>query len=162
MTPKLRNLVEVEQSYTRHRFLDEAGDMTFYGKGRTPIIGVQAGVSLGFILGMVKFRSPLEPIRQEIRHLQVQTANDPYFNDVPSVQKKKAELGGYYFHATDDPQEARKFFTNTSNHWMLVSKLWLGGKSQIFTSVSTMAEKPNSMQICSRTCSRISCRLAGL
>ena len=110
MTPKLRNLVEVEQSYTRHRFLDEAGDMTFYGKGRTPIIGVQAGVSLGFILGMVKFRSPLEPIRQEIRHLQVQTANDPYFNDVPSVQKKKAELGGYYFHATDDPQEARKIF----------------------------------------------------
>jgi hypothetical protein len=97
-------------SHTRHRFLDEAGDTTFYGKGRTPAIGILDGVSLCFILGMVKFRSPLEPIRREIQHLQEQVANDPYFKDVPSIQKKKAELGGYYFHATDDTQEARKVF----------------------------------------------------
>lgn len=109
--PRLaRNTTEPDQSYTRHRFLDEAGDMTFYGKGRTPIIGIQDGVSLCFILGMAKFRSPMELIRQEIRRLQDQVANDPYFNDVLSIQKKKAELGGYYFHATDDTQESRKVF----------------------------------------------------
>ncbi len=28
------------QTYLRHRYLDEAGDTTFFGKGRTPIIGV--------------------------------------------------------------------------------------------------------------------------
>ncbi len=28
------------QSFLRHRFLDEAGDMAFYGKGHTPIIGL--------------------------------------------------------------------------------------------------------------------------
>lgn len=26
---------------TYHRFLDEAGDTAFYGKGKTPIIGVK-------------------------------------------------------------------------------------------------------------------------
>jgi hypothetical protein len=96
------------QTFLRHRFLDEAGDTTFYAKGHTPIIGLQSGVSLSFILGMVKFRSPLEPIRQEIRRLQESVANDPYFIDVWSIQKKKAEPGGYYFHATDDPDAARK------------------------------------------------------
>jgi len=96
------------QTFTRHRFLDEAGDTAFYGKGRTPIIGIQDGVSLCFILGMVKFRSPLDPIRAKIRHLQQQVADDPYFKGVLSIQKKKAEPGGYYFHATDDTDAARK------------------------------------------------------
>ncbi len=36
-----------------HRFLDEAGDTTFFGKGKIPIVG-SAGVSKAFILGMVK------------------------------------------------------------------------------------------------------------
>lgn len=108
MAPKSPD--SLEQTFTSHRFLDEAGDMTFYGKGRTPIIGVQAGVSLCFILGMIKARTPLDPVRQEIRDLQIHTANDPYFKDVPSIQKKKAEPGGYFFHATDDPQEVRKVF----------------------------------------------------
>jgi hypothetical protein len=30
-----------------HRFLDEAGDTTFFGKGRVPMLG-QDGVSLSF------------------------------------------------------------------------------------------------------------------
>lgn len=98
------------QTFLRHRFLDEAGDTTFYGKGHIPVIGIQNGVSLCFILGMVKFRSPLEPIRQEIRRLQELVAEDPYFKEVWSIQKKKTEPGGYYFHATDDPDAARKVF----------------------------------------------------
>lgn len=98
------------QTFTRHRFLDEAGDTTFFGKGHTPIIGVQNGVSLCFILGMVKFKSPLDAIRQDVVRLQQEVANDPYFKEVASIQKKKGEPGGYYFHATDDPQDARKVF----------------------------------------------------
>ena len=93
---------------TDHRFLDEAGDTTFYGKGKIPIIGEQ-GVSRVFILGMVKFKQSLESLRQDIRHLQNSIEKDPYFEQVPSIQKK-AQNRGFYFHATDDPPEVRKIF----------------------------------------------------
>jgi hypothetical protein len=39
-----------------HRFLDESGDTTFYGKRKRVIVG-EKGVSKCFILGMVKFKS---------------------------------------------------------------------------------------------------------
>jgi hypothetical protein len=90
-----------------HRFLDEAGDSTFYGKGKTNIIGHE-GVSNCFILGMVKFREPLEPLRERIKELQLLVANDPYYQ-VPSILKKVSNQG-YYFHATDDLPEVRKLF----------------------------------------------------
>ena len=93
--------------HSNHRFLDEAGDSTFYGKGKRNIIGTN-GVSNCFILGMVKFKQPLEPIRGKVRELQQLIVNDPYFN-VPSVRKKK-DAGGYYFYATDDLPEIRKIF----------------------------------------------------
>jgi len=52
--------------------------MAFYGKGHTPIIGVHPGVSLSFIVGMVKFNTPLESIRQEIHRIsRVMDLYDP-------------------------------------------------------------------------------------
>lgn len=89
-----------------HRFLDEAGDTTFYGKGKTNIIG-DNGVSKCFILGMVKFKQPLGEIRQKVLELQNQITQDPYFADVCSVQKKISK-DGFFFHATDDVPEIRK------------------------------------------------------
>jgi hypothetical protein len=70
-----------------HRFLDEAGDTTFYGKGKVPIIG-QDGVSHCFIIGMVKFKEPLQPIRRRIIELQNQIVSDPYYHEIPSINKK--------------------------------------------------------------------------
>ncbi|HMN91463.1 MAG TPA: hypothetical protein PKD70_07565, partial [Saprospiraceae bacterium] len=68
-----------------HRFLDEAGDTTFYGKGKVDIIG-QMGVSCCFILGMVKFKEPLESIRQRVIELQLSSS--------PTAQPHKSrELG---------------------------------------------------------------------
>lgn len=90
-----------------HRFLDEAGDLTFYGKGRKAILGTE-GVSKCFILGMVKFKEPLIEVREKIDRLKQQIISDPYF-DVVSVRKKKA-TSGYYFQATDDLPEVRKLF----------------------------------------------------
>lgn len=90
-----------------HRFLDEAGDTAFYGKGKTSIIGVD-GVSKSFIIGMVKIRQPLTEIRNAIHKLQKEVETNPYF-DVVSVRKKKASKG-YFFHATDDLPEVRKLF----------------------------------------------------
>jgi hypothetical protein len=90
---------------TYHRFLDEAGDTTFYGKGKKSIIGTN-GVSNCFIIGMVKFKQPLNDIRKAVNDLQLKIADDPFF-DVISIRKKK-NTTGYYLHATDDLPEVRK------------------------------------------------------
>lgn len=91
-----------------HRFLDEAGDTTFYGKGKRLVLG-EEGVSKAFILGMVKFRSPLSTVREEVVALQRQIEGNAYLNGISSVQKRIAN-GGFYFHAKNDPPEARMLF----------------------------------------------------
>lgn len=90
-----------------HRFLDEAGDTTFYAKGKKSIVG-SYGVSNCFIVGMVKFKQPLTELRKGVIELQNKVALDPFYN-VISIRKKKEALG-YYFHATDDIPEVRKLF----------------------------------------------------
>lgn len=100
--------IETEKSptYQYHRFLDEAGDTTFYGNGKTPIIGAD-GVSKCFILGMLKIKEPLQDVRKKVVDLQEAITNDPWFHGVPSIEKKKAKMG-YYLHAKDDVPEVRK------------------------------------------------------
>lgn len=99
--------MKINKLHTIHRFLDEAGDCTFYGKRRKNILGTE-GVSKCFILGMVKFKQELEPLRKGIIELQAGIQNDPYFK-VPSVIKK-IDNGGFFFHAKDDLPEVRKIF----------------------------------------------------
>ncbi|MCW3112190.1 MAG: hypothetical protein JWR18_586 [Segetibacter sp.] len=111
---------------TNHRFLDEAGDCTFYGKKRKNIIGTE-GVSNCFILGLVKFKEPLEPLRQEVIALQKKVEVDPYFQ-VPSVIKKK-NSGGYFFHAKDDLPEIRKLFFDFINERKLSFEAVVARKS---------------------------------
>ncbi|HVW60097.1 MAG TPA: hypothetical protein VHC48_08690, partial [Puia sp.] len=89
-----------------HYFLDEAGDPTFYGKGKVPIVG-QKGVSNCFILGMLKINEPLNIVREKVITLQKQIEEDTYYESIQSIQKKKSKTG-YYLHATDDIPEVRK------------------------------------------------------
>lgn len=89
-----------------HRFLDEAGDTTFYGKGKIPIIGSD-GVSNYFILGMLTINESIKEVREKLIHLQSSIANDPYLTDIPSIKKKKSKMG-YFLHAKDDVPEVRK------------------------------------------------------
>ena len=96
--------VELEHE-TLHRFLDETGDTTFYGKGRKLIIG-QEGVSLCFGLGVVRIDRPLADVREEVRALQAQVEADPLLNTIPSVQKRIA-AGGFFFHASNDSPDVR-------------------------------------------------------
>ncbi len=91
-----------------HRFLDEAGDTTFFGKGKVCRLG-EEGVSSAFILGMVKYKQNINEIRQKIIDLEKAVENDLYFKEVPSIQKRVSK-GGFYFHATDDVPEVRKLF----------------------------------------------------
>lgn len=93
------------QTETFHRFLDETGDTTFYGKGRTLIVG-QDGVSLSFGLGVVRIDRPLEEARREVRDLEAQVETDPLLNTIPSVQKRVAS-GGFFFHACKDTPDVR-------------------------------------------------------
>ena len=74
-----------------HRFLDEAGDTTFYGKGKKNIIG-QDGVSKTFILGMIKVKDPLDEVRDKINALQDKIVGDEFYH-VPSVLKKINKTG---------------------------------------------------------------------
>jgi hypothetical protein len=97
--------VPTSQTETFHRFLDETGDTTFYGKGRKLIVG-QGGVSLSFGLGVVRIDRPLEEVRREVRALQAQVEADPLLNTIPSVQKRIAS-GGFFFHACKDSPDVR-------------------------------------------------------
>lgn len=105
-----------------HRFLDEAGDLTFYGKSRVPAIGNE-GVSRYFILGMLTLNTHVEIVRQSIIDLQTHIADDPYFQSVPSIQKRK-ESTGFFLHAKDDVPEVRKMaielIKNTDCHFEAV------------------------------------------
>jgi hypothetical protein len=96
---------DLEQPKTFHRFLDETGDTTFYGKGRKLIVG-QGGVSLSFGLGVVRIERPLEEVRREVRALQTQVEADPLLNTIPSVQKRVVS-GGFFFHACKDSPDVR-------------------------------------------------------
>ena len=88
-----------------HRFLDETGDPTFYGKGRKLIVG-QDGVSLSFGIGVARIDRPPEEVRREVRALQAQVEADPLLNTIPSV-RKRIELGGFFFHACKDSPDVR-------------------------------------------------------
>jgi hypothetical protein len=89
-----------------HRFLDEAGDTTFFGKGRVPMLG-QEGVSLSFGLGMVKFAASVAEMREQVVNLCRSVEADDYVNRIPSVVKR-VQSGGFYFHAKDDAPEVRE------------------------------------------------------
>ena len=93
----------------KHYFLDEAGDTTFYGKGRVPIIG-HTGVSSSFTLGLLKAKDNLKIIRGGIEALSKQISEDKYFAGDLRLQKRINSPQGFYFHASDDSPEIRHLF----------------------------------------------------
>jgi len=95
--------------FKKHRFLDEAGDTTFYAKGRIPLIGRNSSSNV-FILGMAAFNEPLQPIRDNILRFEREIENSAYYKNVPSVQKRVQKYGQYFFHAKDDLPEIKKEF----------------------------------------------------
>lgn len=99
----------IKNPSTYHRFIDEAGDPTFFGKGKVPILGSE-GVSKVYMLGMLKYQHPLSEVRSIVEEFTKEIADDPYFNKIPSVHKR-ISTGAFYLHAKDDPPELRyKFF----------------------------------------------------
>lgn len=91
-----------------HRFLDETGDTTFYGRGDKLLVGTK-GVSNTFGIALVKIRAPLDDVRTEILELQKQVESDELLNTIPSV-RKRIEKGGFFFHACKDTPDVRAVF----------------------------------------------------
>jgi hypothetical protein len=89
----------------KHYFVDEAGDLNLLDK-RGRIIVDREGVSYYFMVGLVDLPNPgyahkrLEALRREL-------LEDPYFQDVPSMQPE-ANKTALFFHAKDDPWEVRR------------------------------------------------------
>ena len=92
-------------TYEYHRFLDEAGDTTFYGKGQLPILGIN-GVSNYFMICSLAFHEPLNDIRLRFEKLKLETLENIYYQGVPSFEKRKEKF--FFFHAKDDIPEIRK------------------------------------------------------
>jgi len=92
----------VKKPKTGHNwfFVDESGDPMFYNSQGECIVGKE-GCSPILIVGFVETTDP-HPLRQEILRLQANIVNDPYFSNVPSVEKTRVAL-----HAKDDSPEIR-------------------------------------------------------
>jgi hypothetical protein len=86
-----------------YKFIDEAGDLTSLNVGTE-------GVSKAFLLGMIEIEQSLKITRRQITKLEECVENDPYYQGVPSVQKRIRKYGKFFFHAKDDRQEIRKLF----------------------------------------------------
>lgn len=95
-------------STKQHRFIDEMGDTTFFGRKNKNLLGME-GVSLSFGLGMIKFNGNLDTIRTEVRGLQKEVEEDSLLNTIPSVSKRM-EKQGFFFHACKDTPDVRSVF----------------------------------------------------
>jgi hypothetical protein len=133
-------------AYHFHRFLDEAGDTTFYGKGKIPMIGSD-GVSNYFLLGMLSVNQPLDEVRKAVIALQDSIVNDPYFLDIPSIKKKKS-ANGYFLHAKDDIPEVRKLVFELIKSIDCRFDAVVGKKDYRVYEKNTMAIRQSFMQTC--------------
>lgn len=104
-----KKVIKASQPQEYSRFIDEAGDMTFFKKGKIPAIPGENGVSQVFMLGMVKIKQPLEEAQKIITDFCLEIEASSYFNSIPSVAKR-IKSGGYYPHASKDPAELRYKF----------------------------------------------------
>ncbi len=86
-------------------FVDEAGDLTLFGKGGRAVVGEQ-GVSKFFMVGVAQIPDP-SFVNALLSELRTELLTDPYFKGVPSMgadAKKTARS----FHASKDLPEVRR------------------------------------------------------
>lgn len=96
-----------------HRFIDEAGDMTFFSGKRGPKVSLigDPGVSRCFMIGMVHVKDDLAAARGIIRDFCATVDDSEFFQSFPSVADRTSKgWHGYYPHASKDPAELRYEF----------------------------------------------------
>lgn len=108
-------------------FVDEAGDPTFYGKGKQVIIG-HDGCSRTFSVGFLRTYDP-QAIRSRLAEVRLEILDDRYLKDIPSVAKTIRA-----FHAKDDCPEVRKLVYAALDRMDFAVQVVLGRKHvQLFT-----------------------------
>lgn len=90
---------------TNHYFVDEAGDPVLFGRGGKVLVGTK-GCSHYFMLGVAKVANPAG-LAAELDQLRADLLADPYFKDVPSMQRNAGKTA-VAFHAKDDLPEVRR------------------------------------------------------
>ena len=90
---------------TRHYFVDEAGDLTFFNRRGQIIVG-RPGVSRFFMVAVAHLPDPVAAGRR-LSQLRADLLADPYFNNVPSM-RIEARKTAKCFHAKDDLPEVRR------------------------------------------------------
>lgn len=90
---------------TQNFFVDEAGDLTLFGRRGRSLIGTE-GVSTCFMVGVAALANPVQ-VADELDALRKELLNDSYLKDIPSMtlQEKKTAV---CFHAKDDCPEVRE------------------------------------------------------
>lgn len=104
------NRIDYSKQEDYHRFVDEAGDITFFKKHKIPTAFGENGVSKYLIIGMAHVKDSLPEAEQKIRNFGKTIENDDFFNRVPSVKKRIEKYGYFIPHAKDDPAEIRLEF----------------------------------------------------
>ena len=89
----------------RYYFIDEGGDGTLFSRKGKVLIDTE-GCSRFFILGLLEMPDPTA-LQQNFDDLRARLMNDPYFDDVPSMQAKWRKTAAT-FHAKDDVPEVRR------------------------------------------------------
>ncbi len=89
----------------RHYFIDEGGDGTLFSRNGKVLVGTP-GCSRFFVLGLLEVPDPAA-LQHTFDDLRAELMNDPYFNNVPSMQAD-ARKTALAFHATNDLPEVRR------------------------------------------------------
>jgi hypothetical protein len=90
---------------TAHFFVDEAGDLTLFGRRRKPCVGAE-GVSKCFMVGVAQVMDPSR-LQGELDALRRELLKDEYLKGVYSM-RPEAEKTADFFHAKNDCPEVRR------------------------------------------------------
>ncbi len=94
---------------TAHFFVDEAGDLTLFGRRGKSLVGTE-GVSKCFMVGMAQVLD-LAAFQADLANLHRELLKDPYLVDVPSMSAAAGKTVKC-FHAKDDCPEVRRRFSS--------------------------------------------------
>ena len=94
-----------DESTVHHYFVDEAGDLTLFGRRGKVLVG-SPGCSHCFMVGVVHLPDPLAA-EEAVSCLRKGLLADPYFKNVPSMQAEQRKTARH-FHARDDLPEVRR------------------------------------------------------
>jgi hypothetical protein len=93
------------ESRTKHYFVDEAGDLTFFDKHHKKLIVGTPGCSKFFILGMLDIADPIA-IADDMERLRERLCDDPKYPTLPCNQNRNRNTA-ILFHAKNDHPSVR-------------------------------------------------------